>query len=230
MFDPGHGMSIYPSGGLRISATVKSPFMSDDDCSIMARIVADCKVEKLFCNTTSENVILNSTKDYYQNIEFPRLSRKQTKLSWVGQSHFTTMFFTIAYSPQTGINPYSKKYNEFVQEVAEAALAKIRYHICNENGISRTYSYRICNSAIHNVIHHSNKEEIKLLKEFKVFRNLDGHTISLTYDGYNILDISDEWRYMLTNEVQRKYKLSRFSTYELKLEFAKYLVNILNNR
>ena len=227
MFDPGLGMSIYPSGGLRVSAAVKSPFMSDDDCSIMARIVADCKVEKLFCNTTSENVILNSTKDYYQNIEFPRLSRKQTKLSWVGQSHFTTMFFTIAYSPQTGINPYSKKYNEFVKEVAEAALAKIRYHICNENGIStiKTYSYRVCNGILH-----SNDKEIKLLKEFKVFRNLDGHTISLTYDGYNILDISDEWRYMITNEVQKKYKLSRFSTYELKLEFAKYLVNILNNR
>lgn len=226
MFDPGHGMSIYPSGGLRISAAVKSPFMSDDDCSIMARIVADCKVEKLFCNTTSENVILNSTKDYYQNIEFPRF-RKQTNLSLVGQSHFTTMFFTIAYSQLTVINAHSKKYKEFVQEVAEAALAKIRYHICNENGISKeNYSYRIRNGIICN----NNKKEIRLLKEFKLFRNFDGHTISLTYDGYNILDISDEWRYMLTNEVQKKYKLGRFSTYELKLEFAKYLVNILNNR
>lgn len=229
MFDPGLGMSVYPGGGIRLSAAIKSPFMSDDDCSIMARIVADCKVEKLFCNTTSENILLNSTRDSYQNIEFPRLSRKQTNISWVGQSHFTTMFFTIAYSHRTGINPYSKKYNEFVQEVAEVALAKIRYHICNENGIStiKTYSYRwrVCNGILH-----SNDKEIKLLKEFKLFRNFDGHTISLTYDGYNILDISDEWRYMITNEVQKKYKLGRFSTYELKLEFAKYLVNILNNR
>lgn len=225
MFDPGLGMSIYPGGGIRISAAVKSPFVSDDDCSLMARIVADCKVEKLFCNTTSDNILSTNPKDYYQNIEFPRLGRKQTNISWVGQSYFTTMFFTIAYSQLTVVNPHSKKHNEFVQDTAKAALEKIRYHICNENGISKTYSYRVCNGILHDT-----DKEIKLLKEFKVFRNLDGHTISLTYDGYNILDISDEWRYMITNEVQKKYKLGRFSTYELKLEFAKYLVNILNNR
>ena len=234
MYNPIFGVNcIDDCGGLRISAAVKTPVMEDDDCSFMAKIISECKVEALTSTITSQKrTNLNPLeayttddylykplrqKDFYNSYPMRRLN-----LSWLGKTTYGNLFYTIASSHILLPVDEEQKLKTYLRDVIQVGLEKIKYHIYNESDNNSKYSFH----------YYSNGENqrLKRLKHFDVYKDPNGKTISLSYEGYNILDISDEWRHIIKSEVWDKYKFGRYSIYELKYEFAKYLVNILNNR
>lgn len=237
MYNPIFGVNcIDDCGGLRISAAVKTPIIEDDDCSFMAKIISECKIEALTSTITSQKrTNLNPLeayttddhlfkpyreKDFYSSYPMRRL-----RVSWLGATSYGNLFYTIASSHILLPANEERKLKDYFRDVIQAGLEKIKYHIYNESDNKNKCSF-------HYYINGRSEKErtIKRLKHFDVYRNPDRKTISLLYDGYNILDISDEWRHIIENKIWDKYKLGRYNIYELKYEFAKYLVNILNNR
>lgn len=235
MYNPIFGVNcIDDCGGLRVSAAVKTPIMEDDDCSFIAKIISESKVEALTSTITSQKrTNLNPLeayttddhlykpyreKDFYSSYPMRRLN-----VSWLGKTTYGDLFYTIASSHILLPANEERKLKDYFQDVIRVGLEKIKYHIYNESNINSEYSF-------HYYFNCDKERKIKRLKQFGVYKDPNRKTISLLYDGYNILDISDEWRHIIKSEVWDKYKLGRYSIYELKYEFAKYLVNILNNR
>ncbi len=234
MYNPIFGVNcIDDCGGLRVSAAVKTPIITDDDCSFIAKIISECKVEALTSTVTSQKrTNLNPLeayvtdnysykpfreKDFYNSYPMRRLN-----LSWLGKTAYRDLFYTIASSHILLPVDEEQKLKAYLRDVIQVGLEKIKYHIYNESNNNSKYSF-------HYYIN-SESQRLKRLKHFDVYKDPNGKTISLLYEGYNILDISDEWRHIIESDVWNKYKLGCYSIYELKYEFAKYLVNILNNR
>lgn len=227
------------SGGMRLSPIVKTPVITDDDCSFIAKILSECQIEGI---SYTEELLNNRIYYYEPALHFYQPLRQcdynsdspmsMISVSWIGKMNgagrtTSSILYTIASGNFLLPRAEFDELHTYLKSVLEYGIAKLRYHLYNEDS---TKPGRYPFHHWYQYTEYSKGEMIKKLKDFGVCKYSDGKTISLVYDGYNILDISDQWRLIIKADVWDKYKLSRYNVYELKYEFAKYLVKILNNR
>ena len=224
------------SGGMRLSPTVKTPVITDDDCSFIAKILSECQIEGItYSEDVSSKIVYYyepaphfyqplRQSDYHNDSPMSRIS-----VSWIGKMNgagrsTSSVLYTIASGNFLLPRDEYEELHTYLNTVLGYGIAKLRYHLYNED-TTKTGRY-----PFHYYVDYSKDQVIRKIKDFEVCKCSDGKTISLVYDGYNILDISDQWRFIIKADVWNKYKLSQYNVYELKYEFAKYLVKILNNR
>ena len=98
---------------------------------------------------------------------------------------------------------------------------KINPHFIRPDGI-KIYKYKFGETCIDNSL-------TCLFPAFSVERT-SHNKVYIKYEGKRVAEMSNSWIIKLDKTLVTKYNINKYSTTDLNEEFAKYLVNILNNR